>query len=231
MVVTVTSSTDGSPVMGALVEYAIAGVTAPSIVTVSLGMFTITATVSDVDVSFNITEANHMPETHQPIDLIPPGPLMISVVLLTLSRSTNPGPSAMVGSIATVDYSASMVMTIDGVPFMEDVTAVTSYIAAEMPLSFDTGLPPPVVISDGVSNTYYAVRLIAATRLVSDNDMPLTASDVVVETTFTDGTGELDSNSFSLLTYNNNWMIDSSVTVTPGNGDGVTMGHWCPSAR
>ena len=219
VVVTVTSSTDGSPVMGAMVEYAIAGVTAPSIVTDSLGMFTITATVSDVDVSFNITEANHMPETHQPIDLIPPGPLRISVVLL--SRSTNPGLSAMVGSIATVDYSASVVMTIDGNPFMEDVTAVTSYIAAEMPLSFDTGLPPPVVISDGVSNTYYAVRLIAATRLVTDNEMRLTASDVVVETTFTDGTGLLDNNSFSLLTYNNNWMIDSSVTITPGNDDEV----------
>ena len=101
------------------------------------------------------------------------------------------------------------------------MTAVTSYIAAEMPRSFDTGLPPPVVVSDSANNTYYAVRLIASTRLVSDiTTMPLNASGVV-ETTFTDGTGVLDNNSFSLLTYNNNWMIDSSVTITPGNGNEV----------
>ena len=217
VVVTVTSSTDGSPVMGAMIEYAIAGGSTLRTLTDILGMFTITATVHDDAISFNILEAIHVPEVHQ-VNLIPPGPLRISVVLL--SRSTNPGPSAMIGDIATVNYSTSVVMTIDGDPVIGDVTAVTSYIAAEMPFSFDTGLPPPVVISDNENNTYYAVRLIAATRLVSDSNTPLTASGVV-ETTFTNGTGVLDSNSFSLLTYNNNWMIDSSVTITPGNGDEV----------
>ena len=217
VVVTVTSSTDGSPVMGAMVDYAIAGGTIFSTMTDSLGMFTITATVSDGDVSFNIIAANHMPVVRQ-VDLIPPGPLMISVVLL--SRSTNSGPSAMVGSIATVEYS--MIMTTDGAPFEGDVRVVTSYIAAEMRYSFNTSLSPPIVISDGVSNTYYAVRLIAETTLVSDNDMPLTASDVVVETTFfTNGTEGPDNTTFSLLTYNDNWMIDSSVTITPGDGNEV----------
>ena len=123
VVVTVTSSTDGSPVMGAMVEYAIAGGSTLRTMTDSLGMFTITATVHDDVISFNILEAIHMLEVRQ-VNLIPPGPLRISVVLL--SRSTNPGPSVTIGDIATVNYSTSMVMTIDGNPVIGDVTAVTS---------------------------------------------------------------------------------------------------------
>ena len=229
VVVTVTSSTDGSPVMGAMVEYAIAGGTPVSRLTDSIGMFTITATVNDGDVSFNIIETNHMPEVRQ-VDLIPPGPLNISVVLL--SRSTITGLSAMVGDIATVDYSTSEVITIDGDLFTGGMRTVTSYIAAEMPYSFATGLPPPVVTSDG---TYYAVRLIAATRLVSEsNTTPLTASGVLVETTFTNGTEGTegpDNTTFFLLTYNDNWINSSTVTITPGDGDEVNASATLPNSE
>ena len=214
VIVTVNSSADGSPVMGATVDYTITGGTPSDIMTDSLGMATISATVSDVTIDLNIAAIGFVPEGRQ-VQLIPPGPLRLSVVLLSQSISDN-GPDASiieVGSIATVEYT--LVMTTDGDPFMGDVTALTSYFAAEMPLSFDAAMPPPVVTSDGMSNTYYAVRLIAATRLVDDM-VPLTTSGIV-ETNFTVGPNDT---TFSLLTYDGNWMSDSAVTITPGdNGE------------
>ena len=206
--------------MGAMVEYTITGGTPSDTMTDSLGMATISATVSDVTIDLNITATGFVPEGRQ-VQLIPPGPLRLSVVLLSQSISDN-GPDASiieVGSIATVEYT--LVMTTDGDTFMGNVTALTSYFAAEMPLSFDAAMPPPVVISDSMSNTYYAVRLIAATRLVDDSGMMPMTTSVVVETNFTD---EPD-NTLSLLTYDGNWMIGSSVTITPGDNNGEVMAN------
>ena len=229
VIVTVTSSTDGSPVMGAMVDYSTLDGTPNSIMTDILGMFTITATVSDVAISFNITENNHRREEHQPVDLIPPGPLRINIVLLS-STITDQGPLSpsspsiiRVGDIANVTYDS--VMTTDNQPFMGSIISSASYIAAEMPLSFDTSLPPPVIT---IGDTFYAVRLIAATTL-SDDDidmMRLTASGVVQTTLTLQGP---EDNTFSLLTFDNTlgeWMSASSLMIMPStpNNEEVIAG-------
>ena len=210
--------------MGATVEYAINGGTPSDTMTDSLGMFTINATVNDATINFTISDSGHAPEERQ-VHLIPPGPLRLSVVLLSQSISDN-GPDASiieVGSIATVEYSE--VMTTDSELHTGNVRTLTSYFAAEIPYSFDAPIPPPVVISNG---TYFAVRFIAATRLVDDSGMLLITSGVV-ETNFTGGP---DNSTFSLLIYDNDWMIgDSPVTITPGDNNEVTANAMLSSTK
>ena len=86
MIVVVTSSSDGSPILGASVNYTVAGGTVTEAMTNSLGMFTISAPISSGTVTFNIVSAlNHLPpEEGLSVNLTPPGPLIISVVLLSL---------------------------------------------------------------------------------------------------------------------------------------------------
>ena len=234
VIVTVTSSADGNPVMMAMVDYAIVGDTPTSTMTDSLGMFTISATVSDIAVSFNISEANHVPEIHQPVDLIPPGPLRISIVLLshTIVDQGPVSPSSSIvriGDIANFTYDS--VTTTDDQPFMGNVKSLTSYIADEMPHSFDASLPPSIVTND---NTFYAVRLIAQTRLRDDSDTILSTTSGIVQTTLTlQGPEE---NTFVLLTFNNNlgeWENVSPLMIMPPmpNNEAVTAGAILPDSE
>lgn len=209
VIVTVTSSTDGSPVMGAMVDYAVMGGATTSTMTDSLGMFTITAPISSVAVNFNITEANYELEEHQ-VQLIPPGPLRISVVLLSRSieNHAQTGDNVInVGTIATVTFDDQM---------SSDIMSLTTYTAAEMPLSFDADLLPPVVVNNSGVTSFYGVRIIAETRLTSDM-IPLTTS-AMVETRFTLENDMPNDDTLSLLTFNNSvgrWMSSSPVTITP----------------
>lgn len=203
IIVTVTSSADGQPLMGAAVDYSAAGGTTDNIMTDSLGMFAITQPISSDSVAFNITESNHVMEVHPPVDLIPPGPIRISVVLrsrVTETRDPTINNDINVGGIATATLLSA------GLP--SNVTSRVSYIAAEMPRSFDTTLPPPIVTSDG---TFYAVRVIAATRLTEDNGMTVTSSaDIQIEFTST----VPDNSMLSLLTFNGVWSA-SMMTISP----------------
>ena len=205
VIVTVTSSADGEPLMGAMVEYTVAGGSGVSTMTDSLGMFTVTQPISNGSVNFTIMESYHVTEVHPPVDLIPPGPIRISVVLrsqVTETRDPTMNNVINVGGIATATLSPQLT---------NNVTSLVSYIAAEMPRSFGTTLPPPVV-SDG---TYYAVRIIAATRLTEEDGTPVSSS-ADIEIMFS-STEVPDANTtLSLLTFDNSLGVwnDSVMTLS-----------------
>ena len=204
VIVTVTSSTDGEPLMGAMVDYTTtAGGITGDIMTDSLGMFTITQPISNGSVAFTITEPTHVMEEHPPVDLIPPGPIRISVVLrsrVTETRGPTMNNVVNVGNIANATLS-------DQLP--SNVTSEVSYVAAEMPRSFDTTLPPPVVTND---DTFYAVRVIATTRLSEDNGTTIN-STANVQITF-NSTMVPDVNTMlSLLTFDDGPGVWSASTM------------------
>ena len=185
IIVRVTSSSDGQPVMMAMVEYATGGM--PRF-TNSLGLLTISQPISSGILDLNITETNHMDRIGLSVDLIPPGPITISVVLLSRTIGTYDVTSnnvTTVGSIANVTFMDGQLDT--------GITLV-SYIAPEIPLTFDTRLPPPVVMGE----TFYAVRVIAETRLTDNSSMPVSTS-ADVEILFN---SSASNSMLSLLTFN-----------------------------
>ena len=204
IIVTVTSSADGRPLMAAMVEYAVVnGTTNDTTMTDSLGMFTISQPISSGSVAFTITEFYHVTEIHPSVDLIPPGPISISVVLRSSVTETHEPSSnnvINVGDIATATFSNQLT---------GNVTSMVNYIAAEMPLSFDTVLPPPVVTNDG---TFYAVRVIAATRLTDDSETLNSSADVQI---MFDSTDVPDNNTMlSLLTFDNSADVWNASLMT-----------------
>ena len=237
VIVVVTSSTDGSPITMARVNYAVAGGTITETMTNNLGMFTISAPISSGTVTFNISEMNYVPEEGHSVDLIPPGPLIISVVLLSLEVD-NHGDGVLtdtvinVGGITNVTFTSEPI-DIDNQPPTGSVRCLTSYIAPEVRQSFDTSLLPPVIIDDvssglppfdnDISRVFYAVRIIGATRLTDESDMTLTSS-AELTTTFTLQDGLPDNNILSLLTFNNSvgeWSSSPVTTSTNINNEVV----------
>ena len=232
VIVVVTSSSDGSPILGASVSYAVASGTVTDTMTNTLGMFTISAPISSGTVTFNILAPNHVLEEGHSVDLIPPGPLTISVVLLSLDvvnhgdgLLTDPVNVIDVGGITQVRFTSKPIDTNNQL-YMGNVTCLTSYIAPEVRQSFNTGLLPPVIIDDvssglppfdnDMSAVFYAVRIIAATRVTDDSTSGMTlTSSAELTTTFTlQVDGLPDSNTFSLLTFNNSVGEWSSSVVT-----------------
>ena len=230
VIVVVTSSTDGSPIPGASVNYTVAGSTVTEAMTNTLGMFTISAPISSGTVTFNILEPNHVPEEGHSVDLIPPGPLIISVILLSLEVDDH-GDGGLtdtvidVGGIFQVRFTSEPIDT-DNQPPTGSVICSASYIAPEARQSFNTGLPPPVIIDDvssglppfdnDMSAVFYAVRIIGATRLTDESDMTLTSS-AELTTAFTLQDGLPDNNTLSLLMFNNSlgeWSSSSVMTST-----------------
>jgi len=220
VVVTVTSSADGSPIMGAMVD--VAG-DDTIMMTDTLGMFTIPALVINGSVTFNVTASMHAPVENYEVELISPGPIMINLVLRSLvimGHGQTDAEVIDVGGIANVTFNSNAVM---GNGQMFSINSSTTYIAEENRRSFDARLPPDVT-DDG---TLYAVRIIAATRLFDDMMMPLTSSQSQVSTMFTANGSLPDSTTFSLLSLAPNedvWMVDSKVDIspsTPSDGDPV----------
>ena len=235
VIVVVTSSTDGSPITMAQVFYTVSDGTITETMTNDLGMFTISAPISSGTVTFNISEINYVPEEGHSVDLIPPGPLIISVVLLSLEVDDH-GDGLLtdtvinVGGITNVTFTSEPV-DIDNQPSTGNVTCLTSYIAPEVRQSFNTGLPPPVIIDDvssglppfdsDMSTVFYAVRIIGATRLTDESDMTLTSS-AELTTRFTLQDGLPDNNILSLLTFNNSvgeWSSSAVTTSTNINNE------------
>ena len=214
VIVTVTSSADGNPVMGANVDYAIPGDTTNDTVTDMLGMFTISQPISSGSVAFNITDTSHVMETHPPVDLIPPGPISISVVLrsrVTETRDPEINNVINVGGIANATLTGQ---------FTGNVISMVSYIAAEMPRSFDTTLPPPVV-TDG---TFYAVRVIAATRL-TDDVWTTVNSPANIQIMFTSTDMPNTNTTLSLLTFDNGQGVWNNSMMTLSSSPGLVTAN------
>lgn len=216
VIVTVTSSFDGSPVIGAMVD---TDTDPPFDTTMTdiLGMFTISAlVVSNRVVTFSVRESMHMPSEQYEVKLIPPGPIRISLVLRNLviaGHGQTDNEIIDVGGIANVTFN-NLIGNI--------VNSSTIYIAEENRRSFDARLPPDVVTSD---DTFYVVRIIAATRLF--NDTMTLSSSAQVNTMFTTNGGQPNASTFSLLSLAPNtsvWMVESSVDISPEpSTDGITV--------
>jgi len=179
-----------------------------------LGMITIPVPVSQDTATLNIMAANHVPSMLT-VDLTPPGPIRIGVTLNTITVNDTVNGVIDVGGVATSTFSLATVMNDDGEPFIGDIVSSTFYFAQENLGSFDADFPPAVVTSDG---TFYAVRIIASTRLMDTGMDPLT-SMAQVNTMFTEDNGQPDDDALVLLVINatdpsDQWMIESSFDVS-----------------
>ena len=207
---TVTSALDQLPIIGAMVT----ADDGEMMTTNMLGMITISAPVSQNTATLNIMATNHLPSILT-VDLTPPGPIRISVTLNTITVNDTVNGVIDVGGVATSTFSLANVMNDDGQPFTGDIVSSTFYFAQENLGSFDADFPPAVVTSDG---TFYAVRIIASTRLMDTGMNPLT-SMAQVNTMFTEDDGQPDDDALVLLVINatdpsDQWMIESSFDVT-----------------
>ena len=216
---TVISASDLSPIMGAMITTD----DGELMMTNTLGMLTISAPVNQDTITFNITSPNHIPSIFT-ADLIPPGPIRISITLNAVTMVINPVNEIIdVGGIATSTFSLGDVMDGDGQVFTGDIVSRTFYFAQENPGSFEADFPPAVVTSNGSTQTFYAVRIIAFTGLMDTSAKVLT-SMAVVNTTFTEDNGQPDDNTLLLLVINatdpsDQWRIESPVNVAGSTGE------------
>jgi len=222
---TVTSASDLLPIMGALITIE----DRELMMTNTIGMVTNSAPISQDNITFTITSFNHVPSMLT-VDLIPPGPIRISVTLNTVTVMNNSVNGVIdVGGIASSTFSLGNVMDGDGQDFTGDIISSTFYVAQENLGSFDAEFPPAVVTSDGSTQTLYAVRIIAFTGLM-DISANLLTSTAVVNLSLTEDNSQPDDNSLVLLAINatdpsDQWTIESSVNVVGSTGEVHTIAN------
>ena len=165
----ISSGTDNSAIMGA--EIVING--SSTLVTDDVGIANTNRPVSDEQVSVVITAGNHS-SIMVTVEILPPGPTVINVVLSPVVReslgSSSDNLTVPISDIATVDIPANSVVNTDGTPFTGNVTAEINIFTAGSDDSYSDSFPPEIVTEQvGGSTVFYQSLVLARTELLDDD--------------------------------------------------------------
>ena len=169
-----------------------------------------------------ITADDHA-ETNFTVEIIPPGPGVINVVLspveLQFLGSSTENLTIPIGSVAIVDVPANTIVDGSGNMFDGNVTVQTVFFAADSRGSYSDIFPPEIIVTTLSGNTvFYQSRLIARTQLFDQSSAQLainpdTPVNVVLNFSLFDQSQNLV---LSLLLFDDvtsTWSVHSNFTI------------------